>query len=930
MVGEQAQNKGQAQEMAQASHRSGSCNRQDHLLASQNLSIGGFQNPRALQFTNQNGGHVETFSGDISIRADLIENLRDVAVSITDPAETITTYEAARNTRKVLLGYSGYTDKQTDYEDLYSEAVSVLGREAQIISGRDIYMQGDTITNAYSLISASRNIVFDAITVNNIGRDSFDQASTWSEGYRYNFGSCYSWNITPENCANSWVTNNWTDPAPTITQTNVTHYFGTIEAGGTIAGTISGTLTNGAVQAGLAPTVVSAPAPTLAPITAGTTDAVPTGLAVAPTAASALTAGSMLGVTPDSSTLPGTGSTPATISAVDGSLIAGPSIGALDQPALFVVNADPDADFLIETRFDFIDLDSFLSSDYFIGQINFDPSITQKRLGDAYVETDYIRQQLFDLTGRRLLTPGVSEYDQMKAMYDGAIDAAKALGLSPGIALTPAQIAALTEDIIWLEEQIVQGQLVLVPRVYLAAATLNANGNAAQIVASVVSLDVGTFANFGGVAAGNIYINASADITNIGGSIIADQSLALIAANTIQNTNGVISGNDVYLSAQDIINETTATQLDFGTNRFDVANATALITAANDLTMIATNDITITGANLVAGRTGYIQAGGNITFAALELTSETSFEWENEGGLFGIGAGSGSTYTESVTNQVSSVSAGAGLTIISTGAAADEERGANIIFEGTQVSAGGDLQIAALQGSVILGAVQDTSYSDSQSSSTGFLTSSTSQTQTFDLTNQVTSLTGANIDVYAAGSLIAEGTIFNAGLPANRRVSEGTDIPSGNLTLTAAYGDLVLGAVTDVQASSTQTSREVLWGLVGNSADIRSLTTTTTTTGITANVAGNMTLTAGRDLTLTAANIIAGGGFSTNVGGDTYLLAAIDTAYTSSNTMDNNGIIITTTVQTDLTQSATFNSIQAASISFDPDSKSLLMPTAMR
>lgn len=39
------------------------------------------------------------------------------------------------------------------------------------------------------------------------------------------------------------------------------------------------------------------------------------------------------------------------------------------------------------------------------------------------------------------------------------------------MALTPTQVAALTQDIIWLEEEEHMGRKVLVPHLYLASAT---------------------------------------------------------------------------------------------------------------------------------------------------------------------------------------------------------------------------------------------------------------------------------------------------------------------------------------------------------------------------------------------------------------------------------------------------------------------------
>ena len=61
----------------------------------------------------------------------------------------------------------------------------------------------------------------------------------------------------------------------------------------------------------------------------------------------------------------------------------------------------------------------------------------------------------------------------MKALYDNAASEQEDLNLSLGIALTKDQIAKLKKDIIWYVEEEVQGQKVLVPKIYLTRSTLN-------------------------------------------------------------------------------------------------------------------------------------------------------------------------------------------------------------------------------------------------------------------------------------------------------------------------------------------------------------------------------------------------------------------------------------------------------------------------
>lgn len=62
--------------------------------------------------------------------------------------------------------------------------------------------------------------------------------------------------------------------------------------------------------------------------------------------------------------------------------VSGITSDSIGNPNLLVVNVDPDAEFLVETRSEFINLDEFISSDYFLAAIEYDPEL--KRFGDAY------------------------------------------------------------------------------------------------------------------------------------------------------------------------------------------------------------------------------------------------------------------------------------------------------------------------------------------------------------------------------------------------------------------------------------------------------------------------------------------------------------------------------------------------------------------
>lgn len=193
----------------------------------------------------------------------------------------------------------------------------------------------------------------------------------------------------------------------------------------------------------------------------------------------------------------------------------------------------------IQTNINF-NAEDFIGSDYLLTHagITYDGSVIL--LGDAYYETQLVKQSILNQTGRRYLDESItSDYDQMRYLLDNAADVADALNLEVGIALTDTQISQLDKDIIWLVEQNISGQDVLVPVVYLSANREAAPGGA-TITAQNITLQGG-------------------DILNQGGNIIGHESVALLAERNIQNTGGTIYGGDnVALTAGGaIINEST-------------------------------------------------------------------------------------------------------------------------------------------------------------------------------------------------------------------------------------------------------------------------------------------------------------------------------------------------------------------------------------
>lgn len=238
--------------------------------------------------------------------------------------------------------------------------------------------------------------------------------------------------------------------------------------------------------------------------------------------------------------------------------------GSLPNNSLYSQNPAVNAIHLIETDPRFANYRSWLSSDYMQQFLALDPSVSQKRLGDGFYEQQLIREQIAELTGRRFLTGYASDEAQYQALMESAVTQARAFNLRLGVALSPAQIAQLTSDIVWLVEKEVtladgSVQKVLAPQVYLMPRT-------------------GDLLPSGALLSGaNIRIDLSGDLVNRGS--IAGRQIVNLTANNLKNPGGAIRGDTVNLTAQ--------TDLDNQGGRIEAISSLTL-QAGQDLTVAST------------------------------------------------------------------------------------------------------------------------------------------------------------------------------------------------------------------------------------------------------------------------------------------------------------------------------------------------------
>jgi len=599
------------------------------IIAETGLTIEGLSGPRAGAVRNVSG-NIEAVAGPLVVRSASLTNERQ-QLSVGSAAPTSTS-----------SGNTTYTTTQ--------EVVTANSAAAKLLSGGSMIIETGSLTNGYSQIAANGDITISASSVTNMGRDLIRTVVTTTTTQHSNT-YCSSWILW-------WCTGNqtdyWTTSESSTASSTTGAVFGTIEAGGTLTANVSGYLSNNAVRAAANQIGLSSGSRALNAASVNATSG-----------ATSLVALTNLNVSIDS---------------------------LLNRTALFDAPTSPNAPYLIETRSEFIDRSKFLGSDYFLSRATgYDPSIIAKLLGDSYVETRFVQDQVFALTGQRYLGPVSTSQDLMKLLFDNALLEQQRLGLSVGVALSPSQIASLTRDIVWLEKQIVQGQEVLLPRVYLSTMTAsNVDFASAQIRAGQVDVTSGSLINSGNLfSLGNLRVSATDTVINRGGSLFAGADVVIDSNGLFANISGTVSGDDVTIVAGSVINDTEATRDLYANGFADRQQQTARIEARNDLVvsaMGADGSIDATGGAFVAGNDAHLTATGDVAIEALRLDS--AWQENIKGGYDRSASG---------VHTLATVQSGGDLQITS---------GGDILMRGVSVEAGGDAALEAI-GDVEIASVQD-------------------------------------------------------------------------------------------------------------------------------------------------------------------------------------------------------------------------------
>ncbi|MHB2060085.1 hemagglutinin repeat-containing protein [Pseudomonas monsensis] len=509
--------------------------------------------------------------------------------------------------------------------------------------------------------------------------------------------------------------------------------------------------------------------------------------------------------------------------------------------------------YLVETNPVLTDLKQFMSSDYLLSNLGYDPDQSAKRLGDGFYEQTLIQQAVVARTGQRFIDGQTSNDGLFKYLMDNALASKNELNLAVGVSLTSEQVAALTHDIVWMETAEVNGEQVLVPVLYLANANNRLAPNGALIQGSDVTLIAGKDLNNVGTLKANNNLSATAtnDLVN-SGLIEAGNRLDLLAGNNLINkSGGVIAGKEVSLTTTrgDIINERTVTthESDSGyrSERSDFVDSAARIEAANNLTIKAGQDFNNTGGVLKSGLDTTINAGRDVNLVSAEQVS---------GGQRGLHT------DQTITQYGSAINAGQDLKV---------NAGRDISAVASQIEAKRDVSMSAV-GDLTLASAADEEHS---------------YTKTKKVTSQEDHVSQVSTSVTAGGNVT-----LSAGKDLDLIASR---VSAGNEAFVYAGNDLNLETAADTDYSYYTKTKK---GSMGKKSSTMTESGGEEAVSSVIQSTGKSTLVAANDINIEGSRVNSDeGALRLMAGNDVNLTAAQNSAFSASSRSKSGGLGLSST-----------------------------------
>ncbi|WP_081053958.1 hemagglutinin repeat-containing protein [Burkholderia territorii] len=726
-------------------------------------------------------------------------------------------------------GHNGYqrveiwrdTTSTTDQDTVTSQAP-----QAQLVAGGSITMANvGTINNDYSAITAGKSIQIGSTQQNgSVGSGSYGGTVVNNVGqtlYQYqtdNIVSMYAWN------------EDTTQDRGTIVEPTVVHTPIAIGGtGGTIIANQSVSITGQSVNN--------------QNVAAQNSATGATGGTLGNNSANQGVSGGTLnkvGAASGSTTVPALQS----VASATGAL----SI-TLPTSGMYSIHPAPGQPYLVVTDPRLTSYTKFISSDYMLGQLNLNPASIEKRLGDGMYEQQMVRNQITQLTGRTFLPGYASAEDEYRALMTNGVNYAKDFGLVPGMALSAAQMDALTSDIVWLVDQTVtlpDGSTthVLAPVVYMAQTHANdLQPTGALIAADDVEIHTtGSTTNTGVIKGGTKTVLTATDILNRGGTISSSATngtTVVSATNDVVNASGMITGNRVAVSAgRDIVNTTLVDAVGAtgasGASKVSTSliGQQGTIAATGDLSAQAGRDLTLHGANLSAGGDALVTAGRNINVDTVQSTTNQSMYLNDQ-----------HHWEESTTKNVTS-----GIT---AGGSLGMQSGNDTTLKGATVSAGKDLAVLA-GGNLTATTVTDTAKLDNVAADSKTRKEVDHNYDEHAVGTQLTA--GGNATLAATSTDASKGNVTLTGSSVTAGMTNGVDNGTGAANI-AATGNVTINEAREEhdKYQDVQVSR----GSFVSSTKTDGMTDTHANIGVGSTVSGNtVNVQSGRDLTVQGSTVV--------------------------------------------------------------------------
>ncbi|TCW85647.1 cell surface protein [Burkholderia sp. SRS-46] len=774
---------------------------------------------------------------------------------------------------------SGY--QYTTYTGVaVANTIASVSPQSQIIAGGNLNATSvGTFQNYWSQVAAAGNIASPVVLDQNSwqGQTAPQVQVTYSGQYHYNNydNSEHNWQLPFGNAG--FVTGRpggYAQAAPADVHTYaLPGYESSFTAGGTLSGT-GVTINNTAGNASVAPlgllpgqnvsgTGAGAVSGTIGTGSAGG----PIGIGVVSGSIGASTAGRAIGVSAVSGTIGASGGAPASAVAVQGGRVENSGLANFNNPivasatavtvlnnitlprgGLFSVDAAPKAPYLIETNPAFTSAQQWLSSDYYFQQMGMNPGKIQMRLGDGFYEQKLVQDQIMSMTGKSVLTNYANTHDEFKALMMSGAQLAKSFNLAPGTGLSPEQVSQLTSNVVIMQNQVVDGQSVLVPVVYLAKASQENMGNGPVIAATNIDLqNAKSVTNSGTISATNNFALSGQSIDSSFGTLQSGGQMKLVTAGDVNLTSATVKAGSLSLQAGGNLILDTAVKTLNQVSDSGATRVTATLGPAASIN-VAGNAAIVTGGNfaqnagaLTVGGALDMNIGGNWTMG-VQQTGETKV----------VARANGVSDTHFVSDTGSSVKVG-GVSMIAAGG--------DLTATGAKIDLEGGGTIAA-RGNVTLQAATATSTVNSNSSGSDHHGSyAETQHMSEDQVTATTLRSGDSLNIVSGKDLNVTGSTVS--------------LDKGNALLMAA-GDVNVGAVTETHVENSHETHSHS-GVASHTSAANQVDQTTTYADGSTISADRVSVLSAKDINVTGSSIVGTHDVGLAAKGNVNITAATDT-----------------------------------------------------